>query len=559
MPAQRHQDDQRAERRRAGRTRSTAADATSRAYHAHRWPRYAAIGERRGRHRPGEHQARSATYSSTTRIVLVADALRPRAAGSARASCRAPAAGPGRASTIETTRITAANAVQTQVSRHAASSAGGRWPHHACAAVRVVRRGRRRRPAGRWPLAACMGGRLLLGGRRGCVVAGGGRWAAPAAGRREPTAASGTGLSENHIRAGPSQSVTTAAPMPPAQKVAAADSTNQSLAIPATNSATARTVSASRALRLRWVICQPRITIAVAHPAATIAAIRTTVASWVDVRRPRHPGESPRGTSASVVRVSSECSPAMRSHIWQHDEDRADDHDRAGDGHVRRPDGVRRGLAHALHCTTRRAGHRRAPGCRQDGGMTYEAARTATTTPTTATPAAAGSSCRRCRLGLWQNFGDDRPEETQRAILRRAFDRGRHPLRPGQQLRPAVRPRRGELRALDARGLRAVPRRAGHLHQGRATTCGPGRTARAAARGSTCSPRSTSPWRGWGWSTSTSSTATASTRTPRSRRRWCARHRGAVGPGALRRHLVVLRGEDRRRRPRSPASSGRRC
>jgi L-glyceraldehyde 3-phosphate reductase len=27
-------------------------------------------------------------------------------------------------------------------------------------------------------------------------------------------------------------------------------------------------------------------------------------------------------------------------------------------------------------------------------------------------------------LGLWQNFGDDRPDETQRAILHRAFDRG---------------------------------------------------------------------------------------------------------------------------------------
>jgi L-glyceraldehyde 3-phosphate reductase len=27
-------------------------------------------------------------------------------------------------------------------------------------------------------------------------------------------------------------------------------------------------------------------------------------------------------------------------------------------------------------------------------------------------------------LGLWQNFGDDRPEEVQRAVLRRAFDRG---------------------------------------------------------------------------------------------------------------------------------------
>ena len=46
----------------------------------------------------------------------------------------------------------------------------------------------------------------------------------------------------------------------------------------------------------------------------------------------------------------------------------------------------------------------------------------------------AGTTFRRCgrsgldlpaiSLGLWQNFGDDRPLETQRAILRRAFDRG---------------------------------------------------------------------------------------------------------------------------------------
>src|SRR3954465_5813346 len=27
-------------------------------------------------------------------------------------------------------------------------------------------------------------------------------------------------------------------------------------------------------------------------------------------------------------------------------------------------------------------------------------------------------------LGLWQNFGDDRPDDSQRAVLRRAFDRG---------------------------------------------------------------------------------------------------------------------------------------
>ena len=45
-----------------------------------------------------------------------------------------------------------------------------------------------------------------------------------------------------------------------------------------------------------------------------------------------------------------------------------------------------------------------------------------------------GTTFRRCgrsgldlpaiSLGLWHNFGDDRPLDTQRAILRRAFDRG---------------------------------------------------------------------------------------------------------------------------------------
>ena len=54
-------------------------------------------------------------------------------------------------------------------------------------------------------------------------------------------------------------------------------------------------------------------------------------------------------------------------------------------------------------------------------------------------------------LGLWQNFGDDRDEDTQRAILRRAFDRGVTALRPGQQLRPALRTRGGELRAATSR------------------------------------------------------------------------------------------------------------
>lgn len=37
---------------------------------------------------------------------------------------------------------------------------------------------------------------------------------------------------------------------------------------------------------------------------------------------------------------------------------------------------------------------------------------------------ASGLKLPRISLGLWNNFGDDRPLETQRAIIRRAFDRG---------------------------------------------------------------------------------------------------------------------------------------
>ena len=49
-------------------------------------------------------------------------------------------------------------------------------------------------------------------------------------------------------------------------------------------------------------------------------------------------------------------------------------------------------------------------------------------------------------LGLWWNFGDNIPFDRQRALLRHAFDRGHHPLRPREQLRPAVRLGRDELR-----------------------------------------------------------------------------------------------------------------
>ena len=94
-------------------------------------------------------------------------------------------------------------------------------------------------------------------------------------------------------------------------------------------------------------------------------------------------------------------------------------------------------------------------------------------------------------LGLWQNFGDDRPEETQRAILRRAFDRGvthfdlannygppygRAEENFGRYLRTTSRP--------TATSWSSPPRPA--------TTCGRARTGRAAGRASTSWPRSTS-------------------------------------------------------------------
>ena len=54
-------------------------------------------------------------------------------------------------------------------------------------------------------------------------------------------------------------------------------------------------------------------------------------------------------------------------------------------------------------------------------------------------------------LGLWNNFGGDRPFETSRAIVRRAFDLRDHPFRPREQLRPALRVGRGDVRAACSR------------------------------------------------------------------------------------------------------------
>ena len=60
----------------------------------------------------------------------------------------------------------------------------------------------------------------------------------------------------------------------------------------------------------------------------------------------------------------------------------------------------------------------------QDGGMTFEAAEDRYDTDHYRYAGRSGLKLPLLSLGLWQNFGTDRPEETQRAILRRAFDRG---------------------------------------------------------------------------------------------------------------------------------------
>ena len=49
-------------------------------------------------------------------------------------------------------------------------------------------------------------------------------------------------------------------------------------------------------------------------------------------------------------------------------------------------------------------------------------------------------------LGLWHNFGDDRPLEDQRAIVRRAFDLGITHFDLANNYGPPLRLGRGELR-----------------------------------------------------------------------------------------------------------------
>ena len=121
-------------------------------------------------------------------------------------------------------------------------------------------------------------------------------------------------------------------------------------------------------------------------------------------------------------------------------------------------------------------------------------------------------------LGLWWNFGHDRPLETSRAIVRRAFDLGITHFDLANNYGPPYGSAEETFGVLVEKDLgptgtsSSSPRRP-------ATTCGPGLTANG-ARASTCSQASTSRCAGSGSSTSTSSTRTVPIPTPRSRRRW---------------------------------------
>ena len=160
-------------------------------------------------------------------------------------------------------------------------------------------------------------------------------------------------------------------------------------------------------------------------------------------------------------------------------------------------------------------------------------------------------------LGLWQNFGDDRPIDTQRAILRRAFDLGITHFDLANNYGP---PYGSAEKNFGASWPRTCARTAtsSSSRPRRATTCGRAPTANG-ARASTCSPASTRACGAWASTTSTSSTPIASTPTRRSRRRWapstprCARARLSM-PASRRTRPAHRRGGRDPARPRHAAA-----
>ena len=161
-------------------------------------------------------------------------------------------------------------------------------------------------------------------------------------------------------------------------------------------------------------------------------------------------------------------------------------------------------------------------------------------------------------LGLWQNFGDDRAARHP-ARNRAPGVRPRcHPLRPCQQLRPAARVGRDELRADRSGPICGAIATSWSSRPRPATTCGRDLTA-TMARASTFSPASTRASAGWVSTTSTSSIPTASIRTRVWKRRWVP----STAPSARARRSTWgsprIRRSGRAMPRRSCEVSGRRC
>ena len=176
-----------------------------------------------------------------------------------------------------------------------------------------------------------------------------------------------------------------------------------------------------------------------------------------------------------------------------------------------------------------------------------------------------GTTFRRCgrsgldlpviSLGLWHNFGDDRPLDTQRATLRRAFDRGVTHFDLANNYGPpygSAEANFGTLFAQDFRPFRdelILSTKAGY-------DMWPGPTGRAAAAASTCSPAWTSRCAGWALDYVDIFYSHRFDPTRRSRRRW-GRSTPPSAPGKALYAGISSYGPDRTREAvRDPARAG---
>ena len=162
-------------------------------------------------------------------------------------------------------------------------------------------------------------------------------------------------------------------------------------------------------------------------------------------------------------------------------------------------------------------------------------------------------------LGLWQNFGADRPLETSRAIVRRAFDLGITHFDLANNYGPPYGSAEETFGRLLAAGPRALPRRARDLDEGRlrhvARAVRRLRLAQVPAREPRPEPRGA-----WGSTTSTSSTRTGSTPdTPLEETMGALDTAVRQGKALYAGISSYSRRAHRARRPRSCATSARRC